>query len=183
MPKNNKKKPSTNKKKVEKQNVGTTEEIKEVKEETAKVEEVSNNNEEKETKKGSKEVKEPKKVKAKKENKKDSKKDKSNKKSWFKEFKAELKKVVWPKGKELFSNTAVVIVMVLIISAVIFVLDLAFDFLTKFEVEQVKKVQNSITTNETVDNAENQNAVNETENTSNETTETNLVVTENNVEE
>lgn len=73
--------------------------------------------------------------------------------------------------------------MVLIISAVIFVLDLAFDFLTKFEVEQVKKVQNSITTNETVDNAENQNAVNETENTSNETTETNLVVTENNVEE
>ena len=111
-------------------------------------------------------------------------KDKSTKKSWFKDFKAELKKVTWPKGKELFSNTAVVIVMVLLISAIIFVLDLAFDYLNKFEVEQIKKAQNSISVNETVDNAVEENTVTE-ENTANETeaTETNLVVTENNVEE
>ena len=106
---------------------------------------------------------------------------KNNKK---KQSASKLKKVTWPKGKELFSNTAVVIVMVLVISAIILVLDLAFDYLTKFEVEQVKKIQNSITVNETVDNTVNTNTVNETNETSEDvnTTETNLVETENSVE-
>ena len=41
--------------------------------------------------------------------------------------------------------------MVLIVSLIIFLLDLAFDFMYQFEVDQVRKVQNSISANETVD--------------------------------
>ena len=41
--------------------------------------------------------------------------------------------------------------MVIIVSVFIFVLDLAFDYMNKFEVEQVKKLQNSISANETVE--------------------------------
>lgn len=82
---------------------------------------------------------------------------KKSKKTWFRDFKAELKKVVWPSGKELFSNTAVVIIVVVVVSVLIFVLDLIFGALTKFEVTQIEKFQNK-TTNSIVENitAENQ---------------------------
>ena len=89
MPKNNKKKQSTSKKNVEKKDLNQKEQI----QEETPVEDASNNDV-KGTKKVSKEKKKDKKSKV---------KDKSTKKSWFKDFKAELKKVTWPKGKELFS--------------------------------------------------------------------------------
>ena len=41
---------------------------------------------------------------AKKENKSAKKENSKNKKSFFKDFKAELKKVVWPTPKQLFNN-------------------------------------------------------------------------------
>lgn len=138
MPKNNKKK-QTNKSKTNK--VTASEELKE-----NEVKEVEEKDTEKEVVK-----QESKTAKTKKTDKK-SKNDKSNKKSWFKDFKAELKKMSWPKGKELLTNTAVVVVMVIIVSAFIFLLDLAFDYLNKLEVDQVKKIQNSISSNEVVDN-------------------------------
>ena len=43
-----------------------------------------------------------------------SKKDTKNKKSFFKDFKAELKKVIWPTPKQLVNNTVAVVVIVLV---------------------------------------------------------------------
>ncbi len=42
---------------------------------------------------------------------------------WWREMRSELKKVVWPTPKQTLNNTAVVIVMVLIVSVVIGVFD------------------------------------------------------------
>ncbi len=87
-----------------------------------------------------------------------------NKRSFFKDFKAELKKVNWPTPKQLINNTTAVVTIVIITAAIVFVLDLAFETLNKHGVEKIKQV---ITTNsETVDN----NQSNETNNTTDETT-------------
>ena len=80
---------------------------------------------------------------AKKKNEKKQVKEKKSKNRWFKEFISELKKVVWPSKKDLLENTVVVISMVVIVAAIIFVLDLAFEALNKFEVQQVEKIKNS----------------------------------------
>ncbi len=47
-----------------------------------------------------------------------------NKKSFSKDFKAELKKVIWPTPKQLVNNTIAVITIVLITTAIVFVLDI-----------------------------------------------------------
>ena len=59
--------------------------------------------------------------------KKEVKKDNQAKNSYFKDMKAELKKVIWPTPKQLVSNTAAVIVFTVIIAVIVFVLDLCFD--------------------------------------------------------
>ena len=59
---------------------------------------------------------------AKDENKKNKNVKKENKK-FFKNFKAELKKVVWPTPKELANNTAAVIAFVFIIALIVFICD------------------------------------------------------------
>ena len=48
---------------------------------------------------------------------KDTKKTKKEKKGFFKDFRAELKKVVWPTPKQLVNNTANDIGMILITAA------------------------------------------------------------------
>ena len=55
-------------------------------------------------------------------------KNKENKvkKHFFKDFKAELKKVIWPTPKQLINNTVAVIVIVVIVGAIVFVLDTVF---------------------------------------------------------
>ena len=58
-----------------------------------------------------------------------SNKDVKNKKHFWKDFKAELKKVIWPTSKQLTNKTFAVIVIVLITAAIVFVLDFAFRFL------------------------------------------------------
>ena len=58
---------------------------------------------------------------------KDTKKTKKEKKGFFKDFRAELKKVVWPTPKQLVNNTAIVIGMILITAAIVFCLDVIFD--------------------------------------------------------
>ena len=45
---------------------------------------------------------------------------------YFKDTKAELKKVTWPSKKQIKNNTAIIIVFILIISVFLFVFDLAF---------------------------------------------------------
>ena len=58
-----------------------------------------------------------------------SNKDVKNKKHFWKDFKAELKKVIRPTSKQLTNKTFAVIVIVLITAAIVFVLDFAFRFL------------------------------------------------------
>lgn len=72
-------------------------------------------------------------AKAKKENSK-------NKKSFFKDFKAELKKVNWPTPKQLLNNTIAVVTIVLITVAIVFVLDIAFETLNKHGVDRIKGI-------------------------------------------
>ncbi len=45
---------------------------------------------------------------------------------WFKEMKAELKRVVWPSFKKVRQNTLIVIIFVLVVGAVIWALDWLF---------------------------------------------------------
>ena len=48
------------------------------------------------------------------------------KKHFFKDFKAELKKVIWPTPKQLVNNTVAVIVIVVIVGVIVFVVDTVF---------------------------------------------------------
>ena len=73
-----------------------------------------------------------------------------NKKSFFKDFKAELKKVVWPTPKQLVNNTVAVITIVLITAVIVFVLDLVFRTLDEKGIDKIREV---ITTNETTENS------------------------------
>ena len=63
-----------------------------------------------------------------------------NKKSFFKDFKAELKKVVWPTPKQLVNNTVTVIALVLIVAAIVFVLDFVFEVMNKQVINRVRDV-------------------------------------------
>lgn len=67
-----------------------------------------------------------------------SKKETKNKKSFFKDFKAELKKVIWPTPKQLVNNTVAVVAIVVITAAIVFVLDLVFDLLGKYGINKLK---------------------------------------------
>ena len=75
----------------------------------------------------------------KKEVSKNDKKEKKENKHFFKDFKAELKRVIWPTPKQLVNNTIAVIVIVLITAAIVFVLDLVFEFANKQGVNRIKK--------------------------------------------
>ena len=92
-----------------------------------------------------------------KETKKENKNNKENKK-FFKEFKAELKRVSWPTFKQLVNNTGAVIAIVLILSVIVFVLDVVFESANEFGVEKLKAIVTSSST--------------ETEESDEETTET-----------
>ena len=56
-----------------------------------------------------------------------SKKEKKEKSTFFRDFKAELKKVTWPTPKQLATKTSIVIAIVILISVIVFVLDTVFD--------------------------------------------------------
>ena len=47
-------------------------------------------------------------------------------KKFFKETKAELKKVTWPTKEQLIHNTGIIITFIIIITAILSVLDVAF---------------------------------------------------------
>lgn len=122
---------------------------------------------------------------AKKDSKANKKEVSKNKKSFTKDFKAELKKVIWPTPKQLLNNTIAVVTIVLVTAAIVFVLDVAFESLNKHGVNKVKEVistNNSTTqentTNETNNSGE-EDSSSETENTENADSTKN---TENNAE-
>ena len=85
-----------------------------------------------------------------KKNKKDVSKIDNNKKSFFKEFKAELKRVSWPTLKQLVNSTTAVITIVLVISAIVFVLDVIFETLNTYGVGKLKALVTS-SSSETVE--------------------------------
>lgn len=93
-------------------------------------------------------------------NKKDSKKEKRH---FFKDVKAELKKVIWPTPKQLLNNTLAVIVSVIIVGVIVFLLDLCFEKINTFGIEKLKTVVQS-SQNEEADNV-----------IANDTTEDNVV--------
>ncbi len=104
------------------------------------------------------------------------KKETKQKSSYFKEMKAELKKVVWPTPKELANNTAAVIAFVFIIALIVFICDFCFDNLNKYGITKMQeKVQSSFqTTNDSENNtSEEQNETSENTNNSEENSENN----------
>ena len=116
----------------------------------------------------------------KKEVKNNKKENSKNKKSFFKDFKAELKKVVWPTPKQLVNNTVAVITIVLITAAIVFVLDLTFETLNKHGVDKVKEAITQIEgdTN-TTENTNTDSSSNSEENTSSDNSVANETNTEN----
>ena len=67
-----------------------------------------------------------------------NKKETKNKKKFFKDFKAELKKVIWPTPKQLINSTTAVVVIVILTAAIVFVLDVAFDLLNRYGINNLK---------------------------------------------
>lgn len=122
-------------------------------------------------------------------NNKDKKVKESNKKvkrHFFKDVKAELKKVIWPTPKQLFNNTVAVIVIVLIVGAIVFLLDFCFEQLNSRGIDQLKAIVQSNDSDLVVENVESNTTANETnvesnteaESTENTTSEENTETTE-----
>ena len=106
---------------------------------------------------------------------------KKNKGSAFKDFKSELKKVVWPTPKELVRNTVAVISIVLIAAVIVFVLDLAFESLNTYGIDKIRDaVSSSVNKNET--NSNNETISTENENTTDNSTADNTTTDEQGIE-
>ena len=79
-------------------------------------------------------------------------KDPKNRKNFFKSFKAELKKVIWPTPKQIVKNTLAVITIVLIAAVIVFILDLILDFFNKQGIDGLKsRIQVEQSTNIVID--------------------------------
>lgn len=108
-------------------------------------------------------------------------------KHFWKDFKAELKKVIWPTKNQVINNTIIVIVIVLIITAIVFALDLAFEALNTYGIDKLKTVvQNQVVNDNTnnVSNEENgENTVTNEENSSSENETANDMANVENVSE
>ena len=94
--------------------------------------------------------------------KKENKDNNKQKRHYFKDMKAELKKVIWPTAKQTANNTVAVVVFTLAIALIVFVLDLVFDFANKNGVVALQeKVKSSYSASNTIEE-------NNTENTASE---------------
>ena len=77
------------------------------------------------------------------------KKENKQKRRFFKDMKAELKKVIWPTAKQTANNTIAVIAFTLVIALIVFVLDVVFDFANKKGVVALQeKVKSSYSVND-----------------------------------
>ena len=72
--------------------------------------------------------------------KKESKNENKVKKHFFKDFKAELKKVIWPTPKQLVNNTIAVVTIVLITAIIVFALDAVFDLGNKYGITKLQSI-------------------------------------------
>lgn len=110
---------------------------------------------------------------AKKEVNTNKKENNKNKRSFFKDFKAELKKVVWLTPKQLLNNTVAVVTVCLITAAIVFVLDITFESINKHGVDKIKEVVGQSSTQTTDENTEDTNVTDESNTESSETSENN----------
>ena len=103
---------------------------------------------------------------------KEAKNKKENNKHFWKDFKAELKKVIWPTPKQVANNTTAVISIVLLTAVIVFVLDVAFEKLNTHGVDRLRSIvkteesvnsvsDNSVDTNEIDTNTISDNTVSE----------------------
>ena len=85
--------------------------------------------------------------------------NKKTKKNFFKDMKAELKKVIWPTAKQTANNTVAVIAFTLAIAVIVFVLDVVFDFANKKGVvalqEKIKSSYSASNATESTEETEN----------------------------
>lgn len=94
-------------------------------------------------------------------------KELKNKKHFFKDFKAELKKVIWPTPKQVVNNTVAVITIVLITAIIVFILDLVFDIIND---RGINKLKSSLRNKVVVENNIDDNNKNSGENSENNVT-------------
>ena len=88
----------------------------------------------------------------------ENKNDNKVKKHFFKDFKAELKRVIWPTPKQLVNNTTAVVTIVMITAIIVFALDAVFDLGNKYGISKLQsivneKYNNTESTNSTDDNS------------------------------
>ena len=81
-------------------------------------------------------------------------KENKEKKRFWKDFKAELKRVIWPTKKQIVNNTAIVIAIVLIVAFITFILDYTFEALNTYGINQLKTVVENISDNVEVNQSE-----------------------------
>lgn len=94
--------------------------------------------------------------------KKEKKDNNKQKRHYFKDMKAELKKVIWPTAKQTANNTVAVIAFTLAIALIVFVLDVVFDFANKNGVVALQeKIKSSYSANNTVEQNNTENTVSE----------------------
>ena len=89
-----------------------------------------------------------------------------NKRHFWKDFKAELKKVVWPTPRQLLNSTVAVITIVLVTALIVFVLDLGFEAIKTHGIDKLQtnlqsKFSNTIenTTSENTGEASSENNI------------------------
>ena len=106
-------------------------------------------------------------------------KENKQKRHYFKDMKAELKKVIWPTPKQTMNNTVAVIVFTLVIAIIVFVLDLCFDSINKYGVKPIQeKIQTSYSSsnNETTESESSEESNQENSETTGNTDAENIEV-------
>ena len=100
----------------------------------------------------------------------ENKNDNKVKKHFFKDFKAELKRVIWPTPKQLINNTTAVVTIVIITAIIVFALDAVFDLGNKYGISKlqiiVNEKYNNTESTKSTDNNSTENNTESTENTS-----------------
>ena len=91
--------------------------------------------------------------------------DNKVKKHFFKDFKAELKRVIWPTPKQLVNNTTAVVTIVIITAIIVFALDAVFDLGNKYGISKLQSIVNE-KYNNTESTKSTENNTESTENTS-----------------
>ena len=110
-------------------------------------------------------------------------KDSKEKKHFWKDFKAELRKVIWPTPKQLVNNTVAVITIVIIVALIVFVLDFAFGRLNSGINSGIKSIVDSKTTNTVEEDSEDAELTNAEVDDNEDVDEEDSVDTTNSVEE